>query len=346
MWTETCSSSQKHKLLFFSLPAPKHKLFKSVSCVVSRKSLSQAEHLNTRPLKNMQVREGDSRVRQSRKPLANGYFAVLWGVLGDLDYFFQVLELPHYARATNFCPLCRACSTGIYAWTDFRQTAAWRTTQWTGAAWRAWEHRSRSPLFNLSYMSCHTICLDWMHVKYLGTDQYLFGSILELLVSWVLDGSPEENLKRVWASLQEAYNSLRTPVQQRYRYLNRLTMFMRSGYAKLRGKASEIRHLGKALQIVWLKFYNKRLGVHRDIALILKLNCAMESIIEDNRSEYAFPPEAATRFRTSCDGMLLLLSKTAKHFAEDGQQFFDLTSKNHLLQHLGILAGGISPRPL
>eukprot|EP00439_Symbiodinium_sp_Y106_P030300 s2_g3.t1 len=136
-----------------------------------------------------------------------------------------------------------------------------------------------------------------MHVKYLGTDQYLFGSILELLVSWVLDGSPEENLKRVWASLQEAYNSLRTPVQQRYRYLNRLTMFMRSGYAKLRGKASEIRHLGKALQIVWLKFYNKRLGVHRDIALILKLNCAMESIIEDNRSEYAFPPEAATRFR-------------------------------------------------
>ena len=185
-----------------------------------------------------------------------------------------------------------------------------------------------------------------MHVKYLGTDQYLFGSILELLVSWVLDGSPEENLKRVWASLQEAYNSLRTPVQQRYRYLNRLTMFMRSGYAKPRGKASEIRHLGKALQIVWLKFYNKRLGVHRDIALILKLNCAMESIIEDNRSEYAFPPEAATRFRTSCDGMLLLLSKTAKHFAEDGQQFFDLTSKNHLLQHLGILAGGISPRPL
>ena len=123
-----------------------------------------------------------------------------------------------------------------------------------------------------------------MHVKYLGTDQYLFGSILELLVSWVLDGSPEENLKRVWASLQEAYNSLRTPVQQRYRYLNRLTMFMRSGYAKLRGKASEIRHLGKALQIMWLKFYNKRLGVHRDIALILKLNCAMESIIEDNRA--------------------------------------------------------------
>ena len=67
MWTETCSSSQKHKLLFCSLPAPKHKLFKSVSCVVSRKSLSQAEHLNTRPLKNMQVREGDSRVPQSSK---------------------------------------------------------------------------------------------------------------------------------------------------------------------------------------------------------------------------------------------------------------------------------------
>ena len=185
-----------------------------------------------------------------------------------------------------------------------------------------------------------------MHIKYLGCDQYLFGSILELLVSFILPLSPDENLKAVWQALQQAYKSLRTPQQVQYRYLNRLSMFMRSGYAKLRGKAAEIRHLGKALYVVWLKFHKKDLQIHRDIALVLKLNCAMETLIEDYRTEYSFPPEAARRFQSACDGMLLMLSKVAKHYAEEGQQFFDLTNKWHFLQHLGLLAGGISPRPL
>ncbi|OLP80377.1 hypothetical protein AK812_SmicGene39217 [Symbiodinium microadriaticum] len=80
--------------------------------------------------------------------------------------------------------------------------------------------------------------------------------------------------------------------------------------------AAEIRHLGKALYVVWLKFQKKDLQIHRDIALVLKLNCAMETLIEDYRTEYSFPPEAARRFQSACDGMLLMLSKVAKHYAE------------------------------
>ena len=280
--------------------------------------------------------------RRAGKPLAGGYYAVLWGVLGDLDYFHAILELPHFARAANFCPLCQATKAGATTWCNFRQDAPWRATCWQSHTWRSWPQRCA--LFDLSYTSCLTVCLDYMHVKYLGCDQYMFGAVLELLTTAIMGGAPEENLRAVWAALKDAYKQLHTPPQARYRYLNKLSMFTRKGYAKLRGKAGEIRHLGRALRVVFEKFYNPAIEVHREILLMLRFNNAMERILEENRFEYSLPPAAAQEFRQACDGMLLLQAKIARHFAESGCQLFDLTTKCHLLQHLGLLGGAISPR--
>ena len=282
--------------------------------------------------------------RRAGTPLAGGYFGVLWSVLGDLDYFHAILELPHFGRATNMCCLCQATKTGPMTWCNYRPDAAWRTTCWTAAQWRAWEGRSKSPLFNLSYTSCMTVSLDYLHVKYLGCDMYSFGSVLELLCRSILPGSPEANLSLVWARLQSAYNRLRTPLQSRYRYLTKLSMFIRSGYSKLRGKGSEVRHLGRALCLVFQECHNEHLEVHREILLMLQLNAEMENILEANKDHYAFPGPEAARFTTACDSMLVLQSKIARAFAESGVQLFDLTSKTHLLQHLGMLARAISPR--
>ena len=41
------------------------------------------------------------------KPLADGYFLVLWSIKGDLDYFAKQLHLRHYSR-NEFCELCPA----------------------------------------------------------------------------------------------------------------------------------------------------------------------------------------------------------------------------------------------
>ena len=119
---------------------------------------------------------------------------------------------------------------------------------------------------------------------------------------------------------------------------------MRKGYAKLRGKGSEVRHLGRALALVFEEFYNNALQTHREILLMLQLNVEMENILEANRNEYALLGDEAARFEGACDSMLILNGKIARAFAENGLQLFDLTAKVHLLQHLGILARGISPR--
>ena len=183
------------------------------------------------------------------------------------------------------------------------------------------------PLFSLSYTSCHTISLDFMHIKYLGVDQHIFGAVLELLTTIMLPKSAEENLKDVWAALQNAYRVLHTPPSARYRYLTKLTMFIRAGYAKLRGKASEVRHLGRALSRVFDDFMNDALQIHRDISRMLHFNIEMENILEQNRAKYALPEEEATRFARSCDAMLLLQERIARHVAI-----------------LGILARAINPR--
>ena len=41
-----------------------------------------------------------------------------------------------------------------------------------------------------------------MHCKYLGVDQYTYGSVLALLCCKVMGGSPLQNLQAVWADIK------------------------------------------------------------------------------------------------------------------------------------------------
>ena len=89
---------------------------------------------------------GTEAAQKAKAPLANGYFATLWGILGDLDYLTKALLLPRSTLASGPCSLCRCTGSGPYTWCDFRPTAAWRTVCWTAHGWRQWPGRSRSPL--------------------------------------------------------------------------------------------------------------------------------------------------------------------------------------------------------
>ena len=82
------------------------------------------------------------------------------------------------------------------------------------------------------------IALDWMHMKYLGHDQLVYGSIFYLLTKFAMGGgSPLANLQILWGDIQSYYNSHQVPC--RFRYLNKMSMFQRKEgqYPKLRGKA-------------------------------------------------------------------------------------------------------------
>ena len=261
---------------------------------------------------------GSREQKRALKPLASGFYCCLFSIIGDLDYFAGILQLPHFASKSNPCPLCRASSTGPNTWANFRPDAPWRATVWDPVGWREWEQRSQSPLFRLPGTSCHTVCLDYLHTKYLGSDQFMFGSVLALLTHTVLPATPLENLKRVWARVLHFYKASRTPAANRFRSLGKLSMFVRrTGYPKLRGKGHELKHFGRALLDVWQHFHNPVIRIHQQILLMLQLNVRMEDLLLDHKTCFVFPPAAAQEFRETASAMLVLYAAVARHFAEN-----------------------------
>ena len=130
-------------------------------------------------------------------------------------------------------------------------------------------------------MTALTVALDYTHSKYLGMDQYMFGSTLWVLCFMVMTGTPEENLAWRWAFTKRYYKEHRTTT--RYRYLNRLSVFVRrTGYPKPRGEVAEIRHFGPVLLALWAACADPTSELHQRIRLMLKLNVRLESILTEH----------------------------------------------------------------
>ncbi|CAE7526142.1 unnamed protein product [Symbiodinium sp. CCMP2592] len=289
--------------------------------------------------------KGSPEQKKALKPLAGGFYCLLFCLIGDLDYFAGVLNLPHFSSATNPCPLCRATGSGENTWANFNSDAPWRSTVWTPSAWRAWGGRSKSPLFRLPGTSCHTVSLDYLQTKYLGTDQWLFGSILWLLTHVILSASPLNNLKDIWSRIERYYKQSKTPASRRYRSLGKLSMFVRkTGYPKLRGKGYELKNFGRALLHVWEQCMKPHIQTHQQILLMFQMNVKMEDLLSEHKTLWVLPEAAAREFRESARAMLLVYNAVARHFAEEGLQLFDITSKFHLLQHITDYADCVSPR--
>ena len=138
-------------------------------------------------------------------PLAEGWAAILWSLVGDLEYLTQCPKLPHYSSKSSPCALCRCKGDrSAHSWRDSRLDAAWLNMQWTPSAWRTWENRSRCDLFKfLPGLTACATSYDSMHSKYLGTDMVFMASCLWLLCHRILPGSPLENLKACWAKVQQ-----------------------------------------------------------------------------------------------------------------------------------------------
>ena len=95
---------------------------------------------------------------------------------GDLDYFYKCLHLAHYGSNTPcvFCPV----NTTDNPWSNFNVNAPWLGQLYTS---NDWPYGEGGP-FSLDGVSLHTVHADYMHCKLLGTDQYIFGSVLWLLI--------------------------------------------------------------------------------------------------------------------------------------------------------------------
>lgn len=126
------------------------------------------------------------------QPFCGGYRIVWVSVQGDLDFFAASLGLPRWSLAEGGCPVCRCKAFGELTWKKFYPPEHVTNMEWMPHEWPDWEGKSKCPLFEAIGVTACSVMLDWMHVKYLGNDQYVYASILLCFV--VLPQAPLQNL--------------------------------------------------------------------------------------------------------------------------------------------------------
>lgn len=280
--------------------------------------------------------------RRAGQPLAGGYYGVLWCVKGDLEHMHKAFGLQHHGSHRP-CSLCQA-DTDARPWTDGRPgAAAWMATVWTPDAWIL-AHPQRHEVFQLPGVTILNFVPDVMHTMYLGTHQYVLGSILKLLTHEIMPETPERNLEVVWTHIREYYREHRTPSQ-----LNDLRVSMyfsrdRGPFPSLKAKAAEVRHLLGPMLYAFNKLCNEAIQQHQEIRLLLEAALQMEAVMDGCADRYSLPPPAARQFREAAFAFMQLNTSLAHHYHPRGIALFHCTIKFHYLLHLGLISSYMSPK--
>ena len=279
------------------------------------------------------------------KNLAGGFAGHLLSIQGDLDFFASALSLPRWSVNSGGCVNCRCTFAGPTTWQKFNSIQHILDMEWTAPTWKVWEGKSPCKLFSIPYVTATNVFLDYLHVKYLGSDQYMFAGVLWLLVFIIRDDTPANNLQYIWSRIKFWYKQLK--VRHQYHYFNRLTMFVRkSGGMKLRGRGAEVQGLTEVLLKIWEEECNPSMEVHRMVLAMLRHNHKMEDILQEHKNETALPRDAAKDFVNSAFAMAQLNHLLFDHFKdEEGiPAIFVITLKLHCVLHIALHAHEISPR--
>jgi hypothetical protein len=287
--------------------------------------------------------EGKIALKPIMGTMAHGFFLVLIGIKGDLDWVWERLKLANY-RATTAgpCGLCPSNGTTM-PWTDVRMDdACWVPFKYTATAWLA-ANPNRIDVFRLPGVSVLTFMCDFMHNKHMGVDMYYFGSVLYLLCYEILPSTPSANLVRIMETVKTHSDRLKT-------FANlKLSMFVNvaephAHQPKLKGRAAEIRHFGPCLLQVFEQQMDADNPTHRTVRLGLKHSIRMEDIMNDHPGVLKLPDEDGVAFRKAGYNYLACLKKLERHFSGQDRKLFNVTIKAHYIAHGCDQALWIHPR--
>ena len=283
--------------------------------------------------------------RKAGLPLAGGYRACLLQLCGDLDYFQKWFGIPQSTNHSKPCCQCKATFRGKTSWLDNRPGSRWQSLLLTNHNWtQHWQ--STSQLFLLPGFTCWNVALDLMHNLYLGWLQFLYGSIMFLLVFQVLPDEPLANLKQIGAFIKTFQTGDDTRQKFRPR-LDKLSMFQKAkGFPKLKGRAADIRGLDKAILACWDHHLDSDDPQHLQISALLQLNVEVRDVLDSfspKMGYLALPDDVHAQVLPKCFQMVQLHVQLQDHYAATDLQIFNVTSKTHFCLHTMQLSNAIHP---
>lgn len=282
--------------------------------------------------------------KKAGKPLAGPYKAALLQLCGDLDYFHKWIGIPQSQQHQKPCCLCRATFEGASSWLDNRPTSQWQNLLLTAANWKGhWQ--SNCALLSLPGANCWTVALDFMHNFYLGWLQFLYGSVICLLVQDCLEDNQLTNLKTLASFLKQYQKEDRSRGNYRPR-LDKLSMFLKRGFPKLKGRAADIRSLDKALLAAWNTWMTPTDEQHQQISVLLQLNVSVRDLLDNYSPKFgysALPPAIHQQVVTQAFQMSQLHVQLMEFYKAQERQVFNITSKTHFCLHSLLLADCVHP---
>ena len=155
-------------------------------------------------------------------------------------------------------------------------------------------------------------------------------------------GTAETNLEQVWAEIKEQYRIQRTTTQ-----FSSMKATMFSGgtvFPKLKGKASENRHIGKPPKVVLDAHMDSANQQHRMVSLALKFSIWIEDILDAYAGNITLPAEDHKRLVEATYAFLNLVVSLGNYYHPRGVLFFNYTVKFHYLLHIAIGSKHYNPR--
>ena len=220
-------------------------------------------------------------LNEPRRFLASGYRASLMQIRGDWEFLSNVIKLVHWGRSGNMCFLCKAENEeGPLKWHNVGESAGWRSTLRTHSSWKEELRRDNLELpllFRLVVgLSLACVAIDVLHCVDAGVGAHIVGNIMMLCIKrnvWgggTMDRNAEcldEELTR-WHSKNKSKRTLQGEIT-----VARLRST--SGYTKLKGKASAVRHISE----FGLELAQKYLTHDKRLVAIITLLCRFYRIL-------------------------------------------------------------------
>ena len=113
-------------------------------------------------------------------------------------------------------------------------------------------------------------------------------------------------------------------------------------FPKLKGRASQIRHLAPSLLYTYEIFMDVTQLVQRQVVICLKRSITMEDILDEHEDAFKLSREKAALFLEASYDYLQVISALRHHFK--GVRLFHITIKSHYLQHIALSAAWLNPR--
>ena len=281
-------------------------------------------------------------------PLADGYFAPIWLLKGDLDHYAKNLKLADYRRdqCCNYCPANKGDDIGMQM-SNFRRNAAWKKLLYNADQWKASLAQVHVLFALMSFLTGHNVECGELHIMHLGTSSYLLGSAFWLLCYHLLPGTPAAKLEHLWAIIVNHYSKHKTRAQ-----LSNLSLSMFANlkkpleeFAKLKAKGAETKHLMGAALEAWTEMTKGVASVFIDpVRTCMEQMVSIHDILDESRFLDFLDEADAAQLKTHVDVFLQAYSMAAHYAIRANLPVFTVAPKHHWLWHWADRAKLLNPR--